>query len=151
MLVTDGGSHVTGPPLLITGGSGTSWTVAPNYYPTFSEGLDMVGVSTTLIPGQYVLNSSITTPIKIVGYGAGRRAFAASGAYGCGTYTVLNPAGLTIGSSGSPVAFTATGASDGGAVAPGPALTISDPGPGLTFPCHNYRASTRFAVAFWDV
>ena len=142
MLVTDGGSNITGPPLLITGGSGTSWTVAPNYYAPFSSDSNLVGVGTSLVPGQYVLNSSVTTPIKIIGYGASTPGLCASGAYGCGTYTILNPAGLTIGSSGSPVAFTATGAKDGGAVAPGPALTITDPGPGLTFPVTNYGAST---------
>src|SRR6185312_406653 len=42
----------------------------------------------------------------------------------------------------SAVAFTASGTSDGAAVAPGPALTIKDPGPGVTFPVTNYGAST---------
>ena len=142
MLVTDGGASIGGTPLLITGGSGTAWTVAPNYYPTISSDATMTAVSTSLVPGHYVLGSSVTTPIKIIGYGANTPGLCTSGAYGCGTYTILNPAALTIGSLGSPAAFTATGASDGGAVAPGPALTIKDPGPGLTFPVTNTGAST---------
>ena len=144
MLITDGGASIKGPPLLVTS-LGPPILVAPNYYPPITSDTTMVGVNTTLIPGQYVLNSSVTTPIKIVSLGTGPSLCVGGtspGAYGCGTYTVYNPASLTIGSSGAPVAFTATGASDGAAVAPGPALTITDPGPGLTFPVTNYGAGT---------
>ena len=54
----------------------------------------MVGVSTRIVPGQYVLNSSVTTPVKIIGYGANTPGLCASGDYGCGTYAIVNPAGL---------------------------------------------------------
>src|SRR6185312_12538638 len=41
-----------------------------------------------------------------------------------------------------PVAFTVSGATDGPAIAPGPALSITDPGPGVTFPVTNYGTGT---------
>ena len=134
MVVTDGGASLTGPPLIITAGSGTSWTVASNYYPTISGDAAMVGTQTTLVPGQYVLNSGVTIPVKVIGYGTGTG--------GVGTYMLSNNANGSVGSSGRPVAFTSTGISDGGAVAPGPALTIHDLGPGVTFPVTNYGAGT---------
>lgn len=152
MVVTDNGANIGAQPLFVTGtgtvGS-TPYTVNPNYYaPIASE--TMYGTSTFLVPGQYLTgNSSITLPIKIVAYETGANApglcpgtSATPYAYGCGTYQIYNPGSLTIGSSGSPAAFTTTGASDGGAVAPGPALTINDPGPGLAFPVTNYGAKT---------
>ncbi|HTZ67920.1 MAG TPA: hypothetical protein VMB83_10725, partial [Roseiarcus sp.] len=138
MLVTDGGANI-GTPLIITSGSGSSWSVAPNYAAPFSGDSTMVAVSTRLTAGMYVQNSSIATPVKIL---SGTPGLCTSGAWGCGTYTLSNSANGSVGSSGSPVAFTATGASDGGAVAPGPALTIKDPGPGVTFPVTNYGAGT---------
>jgi fibronectin-binding autotransporter adhesin len=144
MRVTDGGVHITGQPLLITAGSSTPYTLNPNYYPAIASET-MYGESTSLVPGQYLTgNSSITTPIKIIGYGTGP-SLCATGEWGCGTYTIYNPGSLSIGSSGSPVVFNAGGATDGGAVAPGPALTISDPGPGVTFPVTNYGAGTGAA------
>ena len=47
-----------------------------------------------------------------------------------------------IGVLGSPAAFITTGIGDAGAVAPGPALTIRDLGPGVAFPVTNYTAGT---------
>ncbi len=44
--------------------------------------------------------------------------------------------------SGSPVAFISTSIGDGGAIAPGPALTIKDLGAGVAFPVTNYSAGT---------
>ena len=46
-----------------------------------------------------------------------------------------------------PSAFTATGASDGAAVAPGPALTIKDPGPWRHLPRHQLRGQHGIALA----
>jgi hypothetical protein len=148
MLVTDGGVNITGQPLYITsatGACGTNcFTVNSNYYPPITSAENMYGTLTNLSPGQYLYgNSSITTPIKITGLGTGANApgLCATGEWGCGLYTLSNPAALTIGSSGSPVPFNATYITDGGAVAPGPALTINDPGPGVSFPVTNYGAS----------
>ena len=153
MLVTDNGAHVTGQPLIVTGqqsgttGSAGTYTISPNYYPAIASGETMYGVSTMLVPGQYLRDDTthtVTTPIKIIGYGTGANApgLCATGEWGCGTYTILNPSSLIIGSSGSPVAFTASGATDGAAISPGPALTIKDPGPGITFPVTNYGTGT---------
>jgi hypothetical protein len=153
MLVTDNNAHITGQPLLInaqqtgtTGSTGT-YTLSPHYYPVIGTGETMYGVSTQLAPGQYVRDDAthtVTTPIKIIGYGTGANApgLCSTGEWGCGTYTILNPGALVIGSSGSPVAFTASGTTDGQAIAPGPALTIKDQGPGVTFPVTNYGTGT---------
>jgi hypothetical protein len=134
MVVTDGGASITGPPLVITGGSGSNWTINPNYYPLITSDATMVGTLTAVVPGQYVQQTGITTPIKVLSYGTGTG--------GVGTYTILNPAGLTVGSVGSPVTFTSITVEDGAAVAPGPALTITDKGPGIVYPVTNYGSST---------
>ena len=153
MLVSDNGVNIKGQPLIITGqqsgttGSTGTYTLSPNYYPAIGSGETMYGVTTMLVPGQYLRDDTthtVTTPIKIIGYGTGTNApgLCATGEWGCGTYTILNPGGLTIGSSASPAAFTASGATDGQAIAPGPALTIKDAGPGITFPITNDGAGT---------
>jgi hypothetical protein len=138
MVVTDGGSSLTGSPLLITGGSSPNFTVAGNYYPPISADATMQATLTTLVPGEYIQNSAITNPVKIVGYGAGVIGLAP------GAYTLsANPnAAGSVGSSGSPVVFTGTTITDGGAIAPGPALTIRDQGPFITFPLTNIAAKT---------
>ena len=140
MLVTDGGLNITGQPLLIKSGTGP-FVVSPNYYLAFGTDSQMIGTITTLVPGSYVFNSSATTPItnpvKIVGYqGAcgitGNAVY--NGAMGCYTLSGSPNAGGTVGSSGAgSVTFTTTSIQDGGAVAPGPALTIRDQGPGVVF------------------
>jgi hypothetical protein len=94
----------------------------------------MVGVTTTMVPGQHILNAGITTPVSIIGYGTGTG--------DVGTYLLSNPSSNGVGSAGSPVAFTSTGIGDAGAVAPGPALTIKDLGAGVTFPVTNFSAGT---------
>lgn len=134
MLVTDGNASLTGPPLLITnGGSQASLTVAPNYYPAIAGDTTMVGSTTRLVPGEYIFQAGLNNiPVKIVG-GTGN-----GGAPG--DYTLSANVG-TVGSSGSPVTFTGTTAQDGGAIAPGPALTIADLGPGITYP-FNHSTST---------
>src|SRR6202034_4144006 len=84
MAVTDGGASITGSPLLITGGSGTTWSVAGNYYPSISNDSTMVASFSTVVPGEYIQTSSITNPVKVVGY--------QTGAIGqIGNYTLSGP------------------------------------------------------------
>jgi hypothetical protein len=130
------GASLTGLPLVIQAISGAGLTVNGNYYPA---GVDstMQGTLTTLVPGEYIQNTAITNPVKIVSYG--------SGAIGLtGNYILSgNPnASGAVGSSGSPVVFTGTTITDGGAIAPGIALTIRDQGPFITFPLTNISAKT---------
>ena len=140
MAVNDGGASLTASPLLVTAVSGTTpnyvLTVAGNYYPSISADATMQASLTTLVPGEYIQNSAITNPVKIIGY---------AGAIGLlGNYTLSaspNAAGA-VGSSGSPVVFTGTTITDGGAIAPGSALTIRDQGPFITFPLTNIGAKT---------
>jgi hypothetical protein len=140
--ITDGAASLTGPPLLITGGSGTKWTVLGNYYPAISADATMTASLSTIVPGEYIRNASLTTPVKVLSYqGACGITGAINGGLGC--YTLSTAANGALASVGSPATFTATTISDGPAIAPGPALTISDPGgPALTFPVTNYGAAT---------
>ena len=137
MLITDGGVNITGPPLLVTAAAVSGdVAIAPTYYPTFSGDTTMVGTLSTLVPGQYVLNSGITTPVKIIGYGTGTGL--------TGTYILSNSTNGSIGSSGSPVAFTTTGITDGAPV-PTPALTVKDLGAGATLPVTSNLSACTFA------
>ena len=102
MAISDGGVNITGSPLLITADRGPRWlTVAGNYYPPITPMRPMEASLTTLVPGEYIQNSAITNPVKVIAYG--------SGAIGLlGNYTLSgspNAAG-SVGSSGSPVVFT---------------------------------------------
>ena len=137
MAVSDGGASLTGSPLLITGGSGSVWSVAGNYYPPIAADSTMQGTLTTLVTGEYLQNSAITNPVKVV-------ADPTNGNGLSGTYKLSgspNASGI-VGSSGSPVVITGTTITDGGVVAPGPALTIRDQGPSITFPLTNIGAKT---------
>ena len=75
MTITDGGVNLTGPPLLTVGSGSSTWPVLGNYYtaggatvpPSGTE--TMYGTLSALVPGQYVFNAGIATPVKIVGYG----------------------------------------------------------------------------------
>ena len=131
------GSSITGQPLFITqftgGGPPYTYNTGPNYYPTITSDTTMWATSSSVVPGEYILNSAITTPAKVVGnsWTACGIAGAYNGLLGC--YTLSANVG-TIGSSGSPVVFVGTTITDGGAIAPGPALTIDDKGPGIVFP-----------------
>ena len=118
-MITDGGVSITGPPLLITAGSGTTWTVTGAYHPnTITADSTMIGTLSTVNPNM-TITSGVNTPVQIVGYG--------SGSGGLGTYQLSNSANGAVGSSGSPAVFTLASITGGGAIAPGPALTISDP------------------------
>jgi hypothetical protein len=134
-IVTDGGVHISAAsPLLITGGSWTNWLINPNYYPTIAPET-MYATQTSVVPGQYVMAPGITTPVSITGIQS-LTPCPTTGFPACGTYTLSSSAN-NVGSSGSPVAMTLTGIGDGGALAPGPALTIKDLGPGVEFPATN--------------
>jgi hypothetical protein len=130
MAVTDGGASLTGAPLLITGGSGSVWTVAGNYYPEIRGDTTMTATLSTLVPGEYLQNTAITNPVKIAALGSGANGLSP------GNYVLSGPpnASGAVGSSGSPATFLGTTITDGGAIAPGPALTIRDQGPAITFP-----------------
>ena len=131
MIVTDGGAHI-GPlsPLQTTSFSSGLATVLPSYYSSIAPET-MYGTLASVIPGQYIIASGITTPVSITGVQA-MTPCPTTGFPLCGTYTLSNSAN-TVGSIGAPVAMTLTGIGDGGALAPGPALTIKDIGPGATF------------------
>lgn len=147
MAVTDGAgaSNLTGPPLLITGIGANGLTIAGNYYPPLVGA--MIGTLTTLVPGEYIQNSTaspaIVNPVKVVTYSG---ACGISGAYngGPGCYTLSGSPNSTnaVASSGSPATFFGTTITDGGAIAPGPALTIRDQGPFVTFPLTSIGAKT---------
>ena len=99
MVVTDGGASLTASPLLVTAVSGTTpnyvLTVAGNYYPPISADATMQASLTTLVPGEYIQNSAITNPVKIVGYGSG-----AIGLLGNYTLSASPNAAGAVGSSG---------------------------------------------------
>jgi hypothetical protein len=133
-LITDGGASLTGPPLLISGGSGTTWTAYGGYYPsTITADSTMVGTLSTVIPNMTIV-SGVNTPVQIVGYG--------SGSGGVGSYQLSSSVNGAVGSSGSPVAFTLASIAAGGAIAPGPALTIADTGAGTMFAITNYPSAS---------
>jgi hypothetical protein len=140
MLVTDGGVSINGQPIFVSGASTTvnalpAFPITPTYYPPSSilNDATMAATTTTLVPGQYITNIGITTPVSIAGFQT-LSPCAATGFQGCGTYTLSNASSNGVGSIGSPATFIGTGLGDAGAAAPGPALTITDQGPGVVFP-----------------
>jgi hypothetical protein len=137
MAVSDGNNLLTGSPLLMTGIGATGIGVAGNYYAPFTGDTHVIGTLSTAVPGEYIQNSAITNPVKIASYQAGAIGL-------LGNYTLSGPpnAAGSVGSSGSPVVFTGTTITDGAAIAPGPALTIKDQGPAITFPLTNISAKT---------
>ena len=93
----------------------------------------MVGTLSTVIPNMTIM-SGVSTPVQIVGYG--------SGSGGVGSYQLSSSANGAVGSSGSPAAFTLASIAAGGAIAPGPALTIADTGAGTMFAVTNYPSAS---------
>jgi hypothetical protein len=135
MVVTDqaGSSNLTSGPLLITGVGANGLTVSGNYDQPFVGPVQ--ATLSTIVPGEYIQNSAITNPVKIL---PGWSACGITGAYpgflGCYTLSGSPNASNAVGSSGSgTVVITGTTITDGGAIAPGPALTIRDQGPGVMF------------------
>ena len=141
MLITDGGTNITGPPLLTVGGvTAGDVPIVPTYYPTFTSSSGaLTGTLSTIVPGQYVLNSAITTPTKVIGYGSG------VGLLGSYPLSACPNAACTVGSSGTPTTvFTTTGITDAAPVAT-PALTVRDLGPGTTLRVTSNMSSCTFA------
>jgi hypothetical protein len=143
-LVWDGGVNIpANHPLAITGGSGTAWTVnngatAFNYLPAIASET-MYSTFTTPRVGDFLMGAGITTPVQITGIGS-LTPCATTGFPLCGTYTVSNPGGLSIASE----AMSLSGIQGGGAIAPGAALTVENPGLGATYPVTNWTAMTGF-------
>jgi hypothetical protein len=138
MVVTDGGASLTAAPLLIVGGVAcplsNCFTVAGNYYPPISGDATMQATLTTIIPGEYLQNAAITNPVKIVTDPSNGNGLSGTYKLSGSPNTVSTCGGVgCVGTSGSPVVITGTTITDGGAIAPGPALTIDDKGPGITY------------------
>ena len=107
----------------------------------------MVATFSTVVPGEYIQNSAITNPVKVVAYTgpcgiSGAYSGIGSGSLGCYTLSANPNAAGAVGSSGATQILTGTTITDSGAIAPGPALTISDLGPAITFPLTNISAKT---------
>jgi hypothetical protein len=146
MCVWDGGVYIQpNNPLCVTAGSGTSWTTNGgttgfNYLPTLfppSGTETMYATETAIRPGDFVQGAGITTPVQVTGYGS-LAPCATTGFPMCGTYTISNPGGLSVSSE----AMTLSGVQAGGAIAPGAALTVQNPGIGATYPVTNWGAMT---------
>jgi hypothetical protein len=133
------GSSITGQPLMITqftGGSGPyTYNTGANYYQTITSDTTMWATSSSVVPGGYVFNPLITNPVKVLKYsGACGIAGAYNGLLGCYTLSGSPNASNAVGSLSSQQVFTANTITDGGAIAPGPALTMDDKGPGIVYP-----------------
>ncbi len=139
MLITDGGVSLSAvQPLLLTTATCTATCTAyGGYYPSTIGPESMTATLSTVSPGQLIAGPGVNTPVQIVGYGAGT-SLPAAGA----TYVLSNAANGAVGSSGSPVAFTLSSVTGGGAVAPGPALTVTEIGAGEMFAVTNYPSSS---------
>jgi hypothetical protein len=157
--IWDGGVHIQpNNPLCDTNGGGVAggtFTVNQgtggfNFYPAIAtEQMFATGVRVT--PGQYLMASGVTTPIQIMSPASLTTctndftvsgSTVSSGFPFCGTYTISNPANLTVGSSSSPVTLTLSGVTAGGAIAPGAALTVENPGTGNPYPVTNFSTNT---------
>lgn len=137
--VWDNGGHISAQnPLCISAGSGSTWTVnsgtaAFNYYHTAFGPETMYSTSAALTPGQYIMGAGITTPIQITAIGS-LTSCATTGFPMCGTYMISNPGSLTVGSE----TMTIAAMTGGGAIAPGAALTVKNPGTGAIYPVTNW-------------
>ena len=143
MSASDGNNVLTGSPLLITGVGANGIGVTGNYYPPFAGDTHLIASLSTVVPGEYIQNAAITNPVKVTSFKAGAIGL-------LGDYVLSGPpnASGAVGSSGSQVVFLGTTITDGGAIAPGPALTILDQGPFPTFPITNFAAKTG-TIALW--
>jgi hypothetical protein len=139
MLITDGGVSLSAvQPLLLTTATCTATCTAyGGYYPSTIGPESMTATLSTVNPGQLITGPGVNTPVQVVAYGAGT-SLPAPGA----TYVLSNGSNGNVGSSGSPVAFTLSSVTGGGAVAPGPALTINDLGAGTMYAATNLPSSS---------
>ena len=141
--VWDDGANISARnPICINNGSGSSWTINDgtsgfNYYHTAFGPETMYSTSAALAPGQYLVGVGITTPVQITALGA-LTPCATTGFPMCGTYTISNPGSLSVSSE----TMTIAGMTGGGAIAPGAALTVENPGTGAIYPVTNWSAMT---------
>jgi hypothetical protein len=152
-LITDGGVNITGNPVFLlaastaVAGFSSTFSVLQPYYPTNITYTSLQDTVTTIIPGQYLAGGTrvaLPFPVRVIGYGPN---FKASNGLTGDDYTLSNSSNGNVGTIGSPVVINTTGISDGGVIAPGPALTIKDLGAGVTFPitsasCSAYATCT---------
>ncbi len=140
--IWDGGINITQQyPLCITGGSGSTWTVnggtaSFNFYRAIASET-MYATNVAIVPGTYVMGAGITTPVLVKGYGS-LTPCATTGFPMCGTYVIDNPGSLSTSSE----TMTLSGVTEGGAIAPGAALMVENPGTGATYPVTNWSAMT---------
>ncbi|HEY1780305.1 MAG TPA: hypothetical protein VGG79_07720 [Roseiarcus sp.] len=140
--IWDGGVHISPQyPLCITAGASSPWTVnggtaSFNYYPAISSET-MYATNVAIVPGTYVMGAGITTPVLVKSYGT-LTPCATTGFPMCGTYVIDNPGSLSVSSE----TMTLSGVTEGGAIAPGAALTVQSPGSGSTYPVTNWSAMT---------
>ena len=83
------------------------------------------------------MGAGITTPVLVKGYGT-LTPCTTTGFPMCGTYTIDNPGSLSVSSE----TMILSGVTEGGAIAPGAALTVENPGTGATYPVTNWSAMT---------
>ena len=137
MCIFDGGVNITPAyPICLTAGSGntigSTWTF-PNtgalWLPISTE--TMWATSSSIIPGMWIQDGgvNINTPVQIIGNGSPTPC-TTTGFTGCGTYPLSNSTNGTVGAE----AMTSTGITSGGAIAPGAALTVDNPGLGAIYP-----------------
>ena len=139
--IWDNGANISAQnPLCINSGSGSTWTVNDgtagfNYYHSTIGPETMYATSAALVPGQYLLGAGITTPVQITALGS-LTPCATTGFPMCGTYTISNPGAVSVSSE----TMTIAGMSGGGAIAPGAALTVDNPGTGAFYPVTNWSS-----------
>ena len=97
----------------------------------------MYATNVAIVPGTYVMGAGITTPVLVKGYGT-LTPCATTGFPMCGTYVIDNPGSLSVSSE----TMTLSGVTEGGAIAPGAALTVENPGTGATYPVANWSTMT---------
>ena len=123
-------------PLCITGGSGSVWTVTntANYYGAISSE-NMWATKSAVVPGVFISDGGVnlTTPVQVTGYGT-LTPCPTTGITGCGTYKTSAPSTLSVAAE----TMTSTGIGSGGAIAPGAALEVDNPGTGVIYPITNF-------------
>ena len=97
----------------------------------------MYATNVAIVPGTYIMGAGITTPVLVTGYGS-LTPCTTTGFPMCGTYTIANPGSLSVSSE----TMILSGVTEGGAIAPGAALTVENPGTGATYPVTNWSAMT---------
>ena len=139
--IWDNGANIAAQnPICITGGSSSPWNVNSgslgfNYYHTAFGPETMYATSAAIVPGAYIVGAGITTPVQVTALGS-LTPCATTGFPMCGTYTISNPGALSVSSE----AMTIAPMTGGGAIAPGAALTVDNPGTGAFYPVTNWSS-----------